>query len=405
MQALIITVGTEILLGNILDTNSKYLATRLKDLGIDLYKIISVGDNLPRLSTVLKEADGVYDYVFMTGGLGPTEDDISKEVLMDLIGEKDLILDKDAYDNLKTYFKNDKRALEINKGQAVFPKSAIVLQNEKGTAPGAIMRSLKNTSFVLMPGPPSEMIPMFEKKVLTYLPKKAVIKNLIVRTALLAEWDMAERVDLSSSNPTISPYVTDHGPILRISAKAADEKKADDLINQALVKVKSSLGKYIISSDGRSRYELIIDMLRQRGEYVACGESITGGLIASSLIDISGASDVLKESLVTYSNEAKEKYLNVSHETIRNFGVVSKEVGKEMLDGLRNLTGADLCLATTGYAHQGRVFLAVLYKDKYLIKELNIKGDRNRVRRISKNHILDLAILLMRGDYESNIDF
>lgn len=402
MQALIISIGTEILLGNITDTNSQYLANHLKELGLNVYKMITVGDNHDRLREVLEQADGAYDYIFMTGGLGPTEDDISKEVAIEVCGLEDEVdVDGNSLGMIRNYFENNKRAVEINKKQAIFPKSAHILKNPKGTAPGCILTSKKSTKFILLPGPPHEMTYMFEREVSKILVKDAIIKSVTAKTALLGEWDMASRVDLTSTNPTISPYVTDYGCILRITARATTNQEVDDLLSQGMTKVKNSLGKYLITFEDKRKEEILIDLLRARGEYISCAESFTGGLIASSIVDIPGASHVLKEAYITYANESKEKILGVSHETISKYDVVSKEVLKEMLDGLYRKTDTDLALATTGYADIGHVFVGILYKGKYLLKEFQFNGDRNRVRLRAKNRAIDLAIMFMRGDYDN----
>ena len=242
---------------------------------------------------------------------------------------------------------------------------------------------------------------MFEREVSKILAKDAIIKSVTAKTALLGEWDMASRVDLTSSNPTISPYVTDYGCILRITARATTGKEVEDLLSQGMTKVKNSLGKYLITFEDKRKEEFLIDLLRARGEYISCAESFTGGLIASSIVDIPGASHVLKEAYITYANESKEKILGVSHETISKYDVVSKEVLKEMLDGLYRKTGTDLALATTGYADIGHVFVGILYKGNYLLKEFQFNGDRNRVRLRAKNRAIDLAIMFMRGDYDN----
>lgn len=405
MEALICTVGTEILLGNIVDTNSQYIAQALTNYGINLYKMVTVGDNHDRLYKALKEADGAYDYVFLTGGLGPTADDITKEVVTEVVGkEDDTFIDESSYQKLVEYFDGNAKAIEINKKQALFPRGAIVLENNFGTAPGAMVKSDKGTSFFILPGPPREMKPMFDNEASKYIEKQSLIKNLVVRTDIWGEWDLASRVDLSGTNPTISPYVTDDGPILRISAKGVDEKEVDRLLDQGLDLVKKDLDKHIISIDGSTSAKVLVDLLKEKKERVATAESISGGLIASSIVDIEGASEVLKESYITYSNEVKEKILGVSHETIEKYDVVSEEVAREMLLGLRNITGADLCLATTGYAHLGIAYLGIMYKDKILVKKFKSKGDRNKVRMFIKNRILDLAVVIMRGDYEGNFD-
>lgn len=402
MQALICSVGTEILLGNIVDTNSQYIASHLKEMGIDVYKMVTVGDNFDRLYKVLSEANGLYDYIFLTGGLGPTADDITKEVVVKVCGkENELVVDADSMKALEEYFEKKDRAIKINKKQAIFPKSATILKNPKGTAPGCIIES--KSKFILLPGPPHEMTYMFDNEL--QLVKDSIIKTVTAKTALLGEWDMASRVDLTGSNPTISPYATDYGCILRITAKAETEKDADKLLEEGKKKVKEALAKYLITFEDKRKEEILIDLLRKKNETLASAESITGGLIASSIIDIPGASDVIHESYITYSNETKNKLLNVSYETIEKYDVVSRQVLKEMLDGLYEKIKANLCIATTGYAHLGHVFVGILYNGKYLLKEFQFNGDRNRVRLRAKNRAIDLSIMFIRGDYEENLDF
>lgn len=401
MQALICSVGTEILLVNIVDTNSQYIASHLKEMGIDVYKMVTVGDNFDRLYKVLSEANGLYDYIFLTGGLGPTADDITKEVVVKVCGkENELVVDPDSMKALEEYFEKKDRAIKINKKQAIFPKSATILKNPKGTAPGCIIES--KSKFILLPGPPHEMTYMFDNEL--QLVKDSIIKTVTAKTALLGEWDMASRVDLTGSNPTISPYATDYGCILRITAKAETEKDADKLLEEGKKKVKEALAKYLITFEDKRKEEVLIDLLRKKNETLASAESITGGLIASSIIDIPGASDVIHESYITYSNETKNKLLNVSYETIEKYDVVSRQVLKEMLDGLYEKSKANLCIATTGYAHLGHVFVGILYNGKYLLKEFQFNGDRNRVRLRAKNRAIDLSIMFIRGDYEENLD-
>lgn len=401
MQALICSVGTEILLGNIVDKNSQYIASHLKEMGIDVYKMVTVGDNFDRLYKVLSEANGLYDYIFLTGGLGPTADDITKEVVVKVCGkENELVVDADSMKALEEYFEKKDRAIKINKKQAIFPKSATILKNPKGTAPGCIIES--KSKFILLPGPPHEMTYMFDNEL--QLVEDSIIKTVTAKTALLGEWDMASRVDLTGSNPTISPYATDYGCILRITAKAETEKEADKLLEEGKKKVKEALAKYLITFEDKRKEEVLIDLLRKKNETLASAESITGGLIASSIIDIPGASDVIHESYITYSNETKNKLLNVSYETIEKYDVVSRQVLKEMLDGLYEKSKANLCIATTGYAHLGHVFVGILYNGKYLLKEFQFNGDRNRVRLRAKNRAIDLSIMFIRGDYEENLD-
>ena len=243
---------------------------------------------------------------------------------------------------------------------------------------------------------------IFDNELDQYLAKEAIIKSKTVKLGLIPEWQIPQLIDLDVSHPTISPYVTDEGPILRITSKADSEASADIEIQKGLDESRNKLGSRIIVEGDNRKEEVLIDLLRQKNQRLATAESITGGMIASSIIDIPGASDIIKESYIVYSNEAKEKILNVSYETIKEYTVVSEEVLDEMLDGLYQISHADLCIATSGYAHTGEVYLGLLYKGKKYIKHILFNGDRNRVRLRTKNRVIDMAVLIVRGDYESN---
>ena len=403
MKAQIFSVGTEILLGNITDTNSKFIGQKLTEYGIDVYKMVTTGDNFDRLYQEMKNTYGKVDYIFVTGGLGPTEDDISKEVAIKVIGKEDQVeTDKKSKERIESYFSNNKKAVKVNLKQAKFPKGAIILDNDKGTAPGCIMGD--KTKIILLPGPPREMEYMFENKLSIYLKKDAIIKSKNLRIGLLGEWDMANRIDLSSTNPTISPYFDNEGGFLRITAKAKSEKEADFLLNEKEKEVKNVFGDLFISDDCLRKEETLINLLKERNEKVSTCESITGGMIASSIIDISGASNVIEESYITYSDKIKEKILNVSRETLEKYSAVSVECANEMIEGLYKITNSSLCIGSTGYAHKGEVILAIKYKNQKVIKKFQFSADRNKARLFAKNRALDLAIIIMRGKYEDNID-
>ncbi len=404
MKAQIFSIGTEILLGNIVDTNSQYIAQRLMEYGIDVYKMETVGDNPGRLYDAFKECDGKVDYVITSGGLGPTPDDISKEIATKVCGlEDEVIVDQNSYDALVHFFNGDEASAKANIKQAKFPKSTTVLNNSVGTAPGCILTSSKGTKYILIPGPPNEMKTMFDNEVVKHITRVDIIKSKIAKIALLGEWDMARRIDLDRTKPTISPYITDEGPILRITAKADTEKEVERQLEEGVKIVEQDLGSYLITTEDIKKEEVLINLLKDRKEKVSTAESITGGLIASSIIDIPGASNVISEAYVTYADEVKERILDVSRETIKEYSVVSEEVLVEMLDGLYEKTGANLCLATTGYAHTGEVWMGVLYNGKKYTSHLQLNGDRNRVRLRTKIKVIDTAILVMRGEYESNI--
>lgn len=406
MIAQIFSIGTEILLGNIVDTNSQYLAKKMSDFGINIFKMETVGDNKERLFDAFKSCDGKVDYVISSGGLGPTPDDISKEVAIKVCGlEDEQEVHQESYEYIKNYFANNKKSIETNIKQVIFPKSAIVLPNPKGTAPGCILTSRLGTKFILLPGPPNEMTYMFENEVEKHLEKFNIIKSVTAQIGILGEWDMASRIDLNRDHPTISPYVKKSGPTLRITSMCKMIDDVDQELELGKELVRKSLGPYLITFDDIRKEEVLINILKDRNEKVSTAESITGGLIASSIIDIPGASDVIEESYITYSNDVKEKILNVSRETIKGYTVVSREVVLEMLNGLYQKTKSNLCLATTGYAHTGEVYIGILYNEKTYVRHLQLNGDRNMVRQRIENQIIDTAILILRGDYENNIDF
>lgn len=402
MIAQIFSVGTEILLGNITDTNSQFIATKLSELGIDVYRMVTVGDNYKRLYDEMSEADKLVDYIIVSGGLGPTPDDITKEVAIKVAQKEELVVvNEKAKKDLEKYFKNNQLAMKNNIKQAKFPLDAIILENKFGTAPGCIIETKNNTKIVLMPGPPKEMERMFNNQVLKYISREAIIESKILKIGLLGEWDMARRVNFEGNNPTVSPYFSDDGAYLRITAKADSHEECQKLISKKEKELDEIFGNLIISKDGQRKEKTLLDLLKDRNESISIAESITGGMIASSIVDIEGASQALKEAYVVYSDSAKEKILNVSHETLEKYSSVSKQAAEQMLDGLFEKTGSDLCIVTTGYAHTGLVYLGVKYKDEKVIQEFNFSADRNKVRLFTRNRAIDSSIIIMRGSYES----
>ena len=255
-----------------------------------------------------------------------------------------------------------------------------------------------------MPGPPNEMHHMFEEEVVPRILTDLIIKSVNCKIALLGEWDVASRIDLSGENPTISPYAKKSGVELRVTASGKSIDDVEASLNRGIDKVKKAFGPLLITTEEKLREKVLIDELKLRKEHMSTAESITGGLVASSIIDVAGASEVIKESYITYSNDVKHKLLNVSYETIDKYDVVSSEVAGEMVEGLYEATGSSLCLATTGYAHLGIAYGAVLYKGKKYIRKIKVKGDRNKVRRVIKNKLIDMSILIVRGDYENYIN-
>ena len=391
----LVSVGTEILLGNIVNTNSKYIAEKCALLGFSLFYQVAVGDNEERLENTFNTALNRSDIVILTGGLGPTKDDLTKEVVASAMG---LILIEDAttLSFLKEFFSNRqyKDMPESNLKQAMVPEGAIVLNNDNGTAPGIIIEKNGKT-VVLLPGPPNEMVPMFEKDVVPYLEKKqdATIYSVMVKLCGIGE-SAAEEVikDLitEQTNPTVAPYAKTGEVHLRITAKAKDEKTAKILIDPVLDEIKSRLGQYIFTTDDNKNLEdVIVEILKNKNLKIATVESCTGGLLAGRIINVPGASQVFTEGYITYTNESKVRVVNVSNRTLKNHGAVSIETVEEMLKGGADISGADIVVAISGVAGPdggtiekpvGLVCIGCYFKGDTYIEEFKFLGNRSKNR-------------------------
>ncbi|MDY6065222.1 MAG: competence/damage-inducible protein A [Finegoldia sp.] len=405
MKAQIIAVGTELLLGDTLDTNSYYLSGQLKELGIDLYRRSTVGDNRQRLLEELKDALSSVDLVITTGGLGPTDDDLTKEVCCEALG-KEMVLNQESYDRLKKNFEDKPEQLELNKKQAMFPEDAIVFENKNGTADAGLIES-DGKAIIFLPGPPRELKPIFKNSVRPLLEKwtDSVIVSETLNMAGIGESDIYEKVRelaLYSENPTVAPYATKNKVILKISAKAETREKALDLIKPMKEQIYCILDEYIYGENEESIEEAIYKLLDKYSLSIMTGESVTGGMIASRLINVDGISDYLKRSFVVYSNEAKIELLKVDPQTIDKYGVVSEQVATEMAKNMHEIYDCDCCIATTGYAsgeEAGKVFLGLAFKDKLKCLELKLTGNRNTVRK----RACDIALSEMRKMIVENV--
>jgi nicotinamide-nucleotide amidase len=405
MNAEIIAVGTEILLGDIVNTNAQYISRELANLGINVYKQEVVGDNEERVLESFKNAFENSDIIITTGGLGPTPDDLTKEMAAKYFN-KELVLHKESYENLKKFFdKGGRELVGSNEKQVYFPKDAIVLKNDYGTAPGAIIEGDNGKKIVVLPGPPREMKPMFDNYVVPYLKQftDSVLVSKVLRTFGIGESRMAEIVNdliVNQTNPTVAPYAKDIEAILRITAKAKNEKEAEELIKPVEKEIRRRLEEYIYGEGETSLENVVGELLVKKGIKIATAESCTGGMVAEKLINYAGISESFLEGAVTYSNEAKMKRLGVKKETLDKYGAVSKETAREMAEGIAKAAGADLGVSTTGIAGPGGgtaekpvglVYIGVYYKGNCLVKEFNFTGDRNRVRVRTTMSALDLV--------------
>ena len=403
MKAEILAVGTELLLGDILNTNAQFLAQELAALGIEVYYQTVVGDNPQRLEDTIFHAFSRADLIITTGGLGPTEDDLTKETAAKYFGEK-LVLDEKALAQIEKYFKRTGREMtENNVKQAMVPeRNGVVLYNENGTAPGIIIE--KNGKIIAMlPGPPKETVPMFLNQVKPYLAKKqdATFVSRILRAPGVGESAMETAVkDLidAQTNPTIAPYAKDGEAILRITARAKDEAEADRLIDPVAAALRKRLG-HAVYAEGETDMETVVaGLLLEKGKTLAIAESCTGGMIASVLVEYPGISEALLEGCVTYSNEAKMRRLGVKAETLERYGAVSTETAAEMAEGIARTSGADIGLATTGVAGPdggtpekpvGLVYIALHLNGETKVKAFHFAGKRNKIRERAAYTALD----------------
>lgn len=402
MKAEIISIGTEILLGEIVNTNSQYIAKELADLGIDTYYQSVIGDNENRLSEAYEKAFKRSDLIITTGGLGPTKDDLTKEVAAKVLN-RELILHKESLKNIEKRF--SRRGLKVNEGnrkQAFFPEEAIILDNPNGTAPACIIEE-EGKKLILLPGPPREMIPLFEKEVIPYLKKfqDKVFVFKVLNISGIGEGHMEEEIiDIinNQTNPTVAPYAKSHALTLRIAASGPTKEDAEKLIIPVENQIRNRLGDNIYGEGNTTLENTVGEMLIKNKLTIATAESCTGGLLSGRLINYAGISSSFIEGVVTYSNQSKKKLLDVKHETLEKHGAVSEEVAKEMAEGIAKLANTDIGISITGIAGPkgdtkdkpvGLVYIGLYLKGKIKVKKINLNGNRNRIRNMITTYALD----------------
>ena len=405
MTAEIICVGTEILLGNIVNTNAAYLAEQLAGLGISCYYQTVVGDNGERLMETLELAAKRSEVIILSGGLGPTQDDLTKETVAKFCGKK-LLMDEKSKKQIAEYFEKRKmKPTGNNWKQAMVPEGARVFENHNGTAPGMAVETNKN-KFILLPGPPEELRLMFEESVAPYLKEQSpfVILSQTVKTCGLSESAVEEQLrDLidKQTNPTIATYAKTGEVHVRVTAKADSQKEASKLIKPMVKELKSRFGNDIYSTDdGVTLEKALADLLQSAGLTISCAESCTGGLISATLINVPGISELYKAGFVTYANKAKRKLLGVKKGTLEKYGAVSSQTAQEMVKGLLAETKTDVGIAVTGIAGPdggtkekpvGLVYISCNVKGKITVKECHFNGTREKIRRASVTTALMLA--------------
>lgn len=400
----IISVGTEILLGNILDTNSRFLSRELAAMGISVFHRTTVGDNKERLAQAVRTALSRSDIVIATGGLGPTADDITKETCCEVMGSR-LVFDEEAAARIRGYFSCQKRTMpESNFKQAYVPEDGVVFTNENGTAPGAGIKK-NGKCLVVLPGPPFEMEPMFLKYVKPFLREYSgsVLVSSEIYTMGLGESAMAEAVSdlLELENPTVAPYCRMGEAFLRLTAMAENEERARELIKPISDEIVRRLGNSVYGVDCGNIETRTVNLLKEKGLTLATAESCTAGLVAKRITDIPGASTVFKHGVITYANEVKVKVLGVDPGTLAAHGAVSEETALEMAAGIRRISGADIGVSVTGFAgpdadeegkKPGLIYTAIDTADTRICKKTETgRNDRNYNRFVSASRALNLV--------------
>lgn len=418
MTVEIICVGTELLLGNIVNTNAAYLAEKCAGLGLSCYFQSVVGDNAERLTQVLTCAVDRSDIVILSGGLGPTEDDLTKEVAAKVCG-RELKVDDHSMERIAEYFAaRDITPTENNWKQAMIPEGAIVLDNDNGTAPGVIMET-DAARVILLPGPPNELIPMFEEKVAPYLDEltPGVICSQTVKICGVgeskAETMVKDLID-SQNNPTIATYAKTGEVHIRVTASAEDKKAAMKLIKPVVKELKARFGYDVYSTEEDSTLEkAVVELLVANKLTVTCAESCTGGMLSARLINVAGVSDCYKAGFITYSNKSKRKLLGVKRPTLDKYGAVSAQTAEEMAKGAALAAKSDVAVAITGIAGPdggskekpvGLVYIACNVKGKITVEKFQFKGNRAKVR----EGAVSAALGLMRRcilEYYSKVTF
>ncbi|WP_027339196.1 competence/damage-inducible protein A [Halonatronum saccharophilum] len=408
MRAEVISIGTELLLGQIVDTNAQWIAQRLAEIGVDLYRKVTVGDNKDRIVSVLKDSLSRANIIITTGGLGPTQDDLTRESVAQAFGVK-LVEDKELLKKIENYFtKININMAKTNKKQAFLPQGADPIVNSQGTAPGILFKK-GDKIVVSLPGVPIEMKAMMEESIIPFLKgdllENEIIESKVIKLIGIGESSLEEQIDdilKGQTNPTVAPLASAGEVKLRLTAKANDREEARRLITKKEKELEERIGEYIYGYNDDSLDSVVARLLWAKDLKIATAESCTGGLIGDRLTSIPGSSRYYDRGLITYSNKAKIDLLGVKEETLNKYGAVSKETAKEMALGVKERSGVDIGIATTGIAGPGGgsekkpvglVYMGIAYGDNVETYKYNFNGSREKVKYLTSQTILNLLRL------------
>lgn len=402
----LISVGTEILLGDILNTDAQFLSIELARLGISVIHQSTVGDNRERLLAQLKEAADRSDIIILSGGLGPTPDDLTKEVCCEFFGKK-MFLHEPTVEKIKTYFSTKgMKMAQNNLKQAMFPKDCVIFPNDNGTAPGMAIEK-DGVHILVLPGPPRELKPMFRNCAVPYLMQFSdrIIVSHNIRTFGIGESSMAEMVNdlFDAENPTVAPYAKDGEALLRVTAMARTKEEAENLCKPVINEIKNRLDGFVYGVDYTCIEEAVIEKLKEKHMKVATAESCTGGLIAKRITDVPGASEFFDCGIISYANEIKHRVLGVSEDDLNKYGAVSEAVARQMAQGALKVSGADIAVSVTGIAGPdsdstnkpvGLVYIGLADRDNVWVRELRTsRKDRSYNRYVSASNALNMIRL------------
>lgn len=397
MHAEVISVGTEILLGQITDTNSTFISQRLAELGIDVYFKTVVGDNEKRLLQALEIASGRSDMVILSGGLGPTKDDLTKQTVAKFLN-CGLLTDKNALEYIEEYYRqNNRKMTDNNLLQAKYLEGSVSLPNESGMAVGSYYQNQNGPDFILLPGPPSEMRPMFDKEAMPRLKKNYAKEHLLFSRVLrfygIGESQLVTELDdliNGQTNPTIAPYAKVGEVTLRLTAQADSKESAKEILDETEQVISKRVGQYLYGyGDDNSLPKVVVEKLKQRGLTVSASESLTGGSFQKAVTDIAGSSQIFPGGFVTYSASAKENLLDIPKEIIIENGVVSEATAKWMAERTRIKMDTDFGVSFTGVAGPdtlegnpaGTVWIGISQRGRQTAAfEYHFYGDRDAVR-------------------------
>lgn len=408
----ILSVGTELLLGNIANLDAQILSRGLSELGLNVFWHTVVGDNPQRAREAVAIAKQRADIIITTGGLGPTCDDLTKNVLAEAFGKK-LVFDEGSAQRIRSYFTRTKRPMtENNLQQAMLPEGCTVLTNDWGTAPGCAFEA-EGCHVIMLPGPPSECRPMFQYRAKPYLLSlsEGVIASHTLKLFGIGESAMEAQLREQMNamhNPTLAPYAKEGECELRVTAKAADDAAAQALLLPTVEQIKALFGSKVYGVDVPSLEYVVLEGLKARGLTLGTAESCTGGLMAKRLTDIPGASQAFKGGIVSYTNEVKANVLGVPQHLLDQFGAVSQEVATAMAQGAREALGCDIALSSTGVAgpdrdewdnEVGTMFVAIATAEGCHVRPLKLgnRPVRERLRIQTASHAFDLARRYLAG--------